>query len=174
VIFDTALVTISRSRAGRPVLIGGRDHLTHRLASRLGRPRNVALALVGAQLTLCTITIAVARAGAGWVLLAGGATLVFGLVMIWQLEGATWLERLERHSEHVGLTPERASVGSERVGMGCKRLGLGSERVGLRSAPPKPEPSAAELQAEAAPLEPIGRGLGARLPELASRDVYQP
>ena len=33
-----------------------------------------------------TITIAVAKAGFGWVLLAGGAALAFGLVMIWQLE----------------------------------------------------------------------------------------
>src|SRR5579884_883045 len=31
VIFDTTLVTISRSRAGRSVLVGGRDHTTHRL-----------------------------------------------------------------------------------------------------------------------------------------------
>ena len=40
-----ALVMISRRRAGLPLLTGGRDHLTHRLASRLGSPRQVALTL---------------------------------------------------------------------------------------------------------------------------------
>src|SRR4051795_3219385 len=78
VIFDTTLVTVSRSRGGRPVLSGGRDHLTHRLAVRLGAPRHVALALATAQLVICALTIAVAEAGIGWVLLAGGAGLLLG------------------------------------------------------------------------------------------------
>jgi UDP-GlcNAc:undecaprenyl-phosphate GlcNAc-1-phosphate transferase len=91
VILDTTLVTVSRTRAGRPVLSGGRDHLTHRLASRLGPPRKVALTLAGGQLTVCALTIAVARAGAGWVLLAGGLGVAFGVVLIWQFEGALWI-----------------------------------------------------------------------------------
>lgn len=90
VILDTSLVTISRTRAGRSVLTGGRDHLTHRLAHRLGSPHNVALTLAGAQLAVCAITIGVAQAGVGWVLLAGGLAVVFGGVLIWQLEGARW------------------------------------------------------------------------------------
>jgi len=89
VIFDTTLVTISRTRAGRSVLTGGRDHLTHRLAESLGAPRNVALSLAGAQLILCGVTIGVAKAGIGWVLLAGGVALGFAGVFIWQLEKAT-------------------------------------------------------------------------------------
>jgi UDP-GlcNAc:undecaprenyl-phosphate/decaprenyl-phosphate GlcNAc-1-phosphate transferase len=90
VILDTSLVTISRTRAGRSVLTGGRDHLTHRLASRLGSPRNVALTLAGAQLAVCAVTIGVAQAGAGWILLAGALAVGFGGVLIWQLEGARW------------------------------------------------------------------------------------
>jgi UDP-GlcNAc:undecaprenyl-phosphate GlcNAc-1-phosphate transferase len=86
VILDTTLVTISRSRAGRPVLSGGRDHLTHRLFKRLGSPRRVALALAGTQLFVCGVTISVAQAGAGWVLLAGGFGIVAGAVLIWQFE----------------------------------------------------------------------------------------
>jgi UDP-GlcNAc:undecaprenyl-phosphate GlcNAc-1-phosphate transferase len=86
VIFDTTLVTISRTRAGRSVLTGGRDHLTHRLALRLGGPRNVALVLAVSQLVVSGVTIAVARAGVGWVLLAGGLATAFGGVLIWQLE----------------------------------------------------------------------------------------
>jgi UDP-GlcNAc:undecaprenyl-phosphate GlcNAc-1-phosphate transferase len=86
VIFDTTLVTISRSRAGRSVLSGGRDHLTHRLRGRLGSPLKVACALAGTQLVLCGLTIVVARAGVGWVLLAAGLALVAGIALLWQLE----------------------------------------------------------------------------------------
>ncbi len=86
VIFDTTLVTISRSRAGQPVLTGGRDHLTHRLVRKLGTPRRVALALAVTQLAVCGLTIAVARAGIGWVLLAGVAMAIVGAALIWQLE----------------------------------------------------------------------------------------
>ena len=88
VILDTTLVTISRSRAGRSVLVGGRDHLTHRLSHRLGAPRNVALTLAITQLAVCGATIAVARAGVGWVLLAGAIAAVFGGLLIWQLESS--------------------------------------------------------------------------------------
>jgi UDP-GlcNAc:undecaprenyl-phosphate GlcNAc-1-phosphate transferase len=86
VIFDTTLVVISRTRAGVPVLSGGQDHTTHRVANLLGRPRNVALALSAAQLLVCAITIGVAQAGEGWVLLAGGAGIVLGGMLIWQFE----------------------------------------------------------------------------------------
>ncbi len=44
-VVDTALVMISRRRAGIPLLTGGRDHMTHRLLSRLGSPRTVAVVL---------------------------------------------------------------------------------------------------------------------------------
>jgi UDP-GlcNAc:undecaprenyl-phosphate GlcNAc-1-phosphate transferase len=93
VIFDTALVVVSRSRGGRPVLSGGRDHITHRLARRLGPPRNVALALATAQLLICVVTIAVAEAGMGWVLLAGAAGVILGAVLLWHFETAPWVER---------------------------------------------------------------------------------
>jgi UDP-GlcNAc:undecaprenyl-phosphate GlcNAc-1-phosphate transferase len=86
VIFDTTLVTVSRSRGGRSLMTGARDHLTHRLAARLDGPRNVALTLSVAQFVLCAVTIGVAQAGVGWVLLAGGLSVVLGLVLIWQFE----------------------------------------------------------------------------------------
>jgi UDP-GlcNAc:undecaprenyl-phosphate GlcNAc-1-phosphate transferase len=91
VILDTTLVTVSRSRGHRPLLSGGSDHLTHRLARRLGGPRNVALTLVVTQLALCAVTIAVVEAGVGWVLLAGAAGVAFGGVLIWQFERSVWL-----------------------------------------------------------------------------------
>jgi UDP-GlcNAc:undecaprenyl-phosphate GlcNAc-1-phosphate transferase len=88
VVLDTTLVTISRSRGGRPVLAGGRDHLTHRLVKRLDSPRRVALALAVTQLFVCGVTITVAQAGPGWVLLAGGFGLVAAAVLIWQFESS--------------------------------------------------------------------------------------
>lgn len=86
VIFDTTLVTISRSRAGRSVLTGGRDHTTHRLGKLLGAPRNVALTLALTQFLLCAVTILVARAGGGWILLAGGVCVLFAAVLGWHFE----------------------------------------------------------------------------------------
>jgi UDP-GlcNAc:undecaprenyl-phosphate GlcNAc-1-phosphate transferase len=94
VILDTTLVVISRRRAGRAILMGGRDHLTHRLANKLREPHKVALALAATQLLVCLVTVAAAQAGIGWVLLAGGLALAFAGVMIWQLENSTWF----RHS----------------------------------------------------------------------------
>jgi UDP-GlcNAc:undecaprenyl-phosphate GlcNAc-1-phosphate transferase len=92
VIFDTTLVTYSRTRAGRSVLTGGRDHLTHRLSSRLGGPHNVALTLAAAQLLLCGATIGLAQAGVGWVLLAGATSVVVGVVLIWQFDRVHWFD----------------------------------------------------------------------------------
>jgi UDP-GlcNAc:undecaprenyl-phosphate GlcNAc-1-phosphate transferase len=121
VIFDTTLVTISRTRAGVPVLTGGRDHTTHRLASRLGRPRNVALALAAVQFVVCGITIGVAQAGEGWVLLAGGFAVVAGIVMIRQFEKSTWLQRAvtppvaEMDARSVEPAPPPALLGSPGV-----------------------------------------------------------
>jgi UDP-GlcNAc:undecaprenyl-phosphate GlcNAc-1-phosphate transferase len=86
VIFDTTLVTVSRTRAGRSVLTGGRDHLTHRLSRSLGAPRNVAVTLAASQLILCGVTIGAAQAGLGWVLLAGALGIVFAGTLIWQLD----------------------------------------------------------------------------------------
>src|SRR3954447_1094686 len=90
VILDTTLVVVSRNRGGRPVLSGGRGHISHRLARRLGQPRNVALVLAAAQVVLCGVTIAVAQAGVGWVVLAGAMGVTLGGALIWELERSPW------------------------------------------------------------------------------------
>lgn len=110
VIFDTTLVTISRTRAGRSVLSGGRDHLTHRLAERLGSPRRVALALATTQVVLCGVTIGVSQAGVGWVLLAGCAGVVLGGLLIWQFESPLRLNQSdERDGYESGPAGSKAS-----------------------------------------------------------------
>jgi UDP-GlcNAc:undecaprenyl-phosphate GlcNAc-1-phosphate transferase len=107
VILDTTLVVVSRSRGGRPVLSGGRDHLTHRLARRIGPPRNVALALAGAQVALCAVTIGVAQAGIGWVVLAGAAGVMLGAALIWVLERSPWFGE---------ASPDRRATGAPPLG----------------------------------------------------------
>jgi len=62
-IFDTTLVVFSRRRAGVPLVTAGRDHLTHRLLSRLGSPRRVALVLGVTQAWLCGTAIVGAEVG---------------------------------------------------------------------------------------------------------------
>ena len=74
-VFDTALVVVSRVRGGRPVLVGGTDHSSHRLAGFGLSPRGVAAVTYGGQLACSTIAIALARSSAlalpitvGWIL----------------------------------------------------------------------------------------------------------
>jgi UDP-GlcNAc:undecaprenyl-phosphate GlcNAc-1-phosphate transferase len=89
-VLDTTLVVVSRLRAGRPVLSGGRDHLTHRLASRLGSPERVAAAVALGQAGLAAVTIVAADRSGGWTGLVASTTLTLGVVAIWALEQPRW------------------------------------------------------------------------------------
>jgi UDP-GlcNAc:undecaprenyl-phosphate GlcNAc-1-phosphate transferase len=87
-IFDTTLVTISRSRRGLlPFATPGKDHSAHRLA-------NLGLGQRGAVLTMY---MAGAICGSAAVLVtylsSSGAILIGGLVMISMLPALAWLER---------------------------------------------------------------------------------
>ena len=84
--FDTVFVVISRRRAGRPVLLGGTDHSSHRLSRAGLSARTVALALYGAQLASSTVAIAIVRRPdvlwslvLGWLLVAAGVVAVVRL-----------------------------------------------------------------------------------------------
>jgi UDP-GlcNAc:undecaprenyl-phosphate/decaprenyl-phosphate GlcNAc-1-phosphate transferase len=113
VIFDTTLVTVSRSRAGRSILTGGRDHVTHRLAQILGSSRRVAVVLGSSQFCLCALTIGVAKAGSGWVLISGAVGVVFGTVLVWHFETSNGFKIERRPSELAHKSdPEPISVAS--------------------------------------------------------------
>jgi UDP-GlcNAc:undecaprenyl-phosphate GlcNAc-1-phosphate transferase len=116
VIFDTTMVTISRSRAGRSVLQGGRDHTTHRLNKQLGSPRRVALTLATTQTLLCALTIGVAKAGTGWVLAAGGLGILAGAVMIWQFETSPWFKVTQARSDGFATADGGGSAGTGEPG----------------------------------------------------------
>jgi hypothetical protein len=85
-ILDTALVVFSRRRGGRPILSGGRDHLTHRLRSRLGSARFVAACLASAQAVLCLIALPLSQAGPGPVVVIAAAYVVAAAGAIYTLE----------------------------------------------------------------------------------------
>lgn len=88
--FDTALVVVSRLRREVGVFSGGRDHLTHRLLTRLGSTRRVALALAGSQAALCgagALFCAVDRSAA----MAGSLIVIgLGIAGVALLESPRW------------------------------------------------------------------------------------
>lgn len=98
-ILDTTLVVISRRRGGRPVLSGGRDHLTHRLRTILGgSPRMVALCLAAVQGLLCLLAVGLSTIGPLPVALAAAGYLFGCAAAIWALETkqlpvVTWTAR---------------------------------------------------------------------------------
>jgi UDP-GlcNAc:undecaprenyl-phosphate GlcNAc-1-phosphate transferase len=68
-IFDTALVWAARRAAGRPFLLGGRDHTTHRLVALGLSERRTVLTLYAASALLGGAALAVARGNLGVVVL---------------------------------------------------------------------------------------------------------
>lgn len=126
VILDTTLVAYSRRRGRRPVFSGGRDHLTHRVIGRLGSTHAVAATLAVTQFVIAAIAIAVARAGVGWVLLAGSLCIVFGAVLIWRLE-RMWLAATGDNAEREPIATARANAARTM------------EPVGTAQAEPQPE-----------------------------------
>src|SRR5680860_309943 len=89
-VVDTALVMISRRRARIPLLTGGRDHMTHRLATRLGEPRRVAIALGTIQAVLGAVAVGVVQLGEGLVVSAWATWFVAATAAVVLLETATW------------------------------------------------------------------------------------
>ena len=92
-IFDTTLVSISRRRGGRPLLSGGRDHLTHRLALRLGSTRRVPVALAVGQAVLCTAALGAVYGGTIWIITSGSAAVCIAVAAGIYLEDVALFSR---------------------------------------------------------------------------------
>jgi UDP-GlcNAc:undecaprenyl-phosphate/decaprenyl-phosphate GlcNAc-1-phosphate transferase len=97
---DTCVVMVSRHRAGRPLMLGGTDHVSHRL-HRLGLSTGqVALALSGTAAVTCLAVIPILR---DWVpapvpLVIGGG---LGAVLVWLL---LKVPVYAKHDEHLRTT----------------------------------------------------------------------
>jgi UDP-GlcNAc:undecaprenyl-phosphate GlcNAc-1-phosphate transferase len=89
-VFDTTLVVVSRRRARVPLVTAGRDHLTHRLLSRLGTEPRVAVTLALVQAWLCLGAIVGAGVGKGALALVALAAVICGLVAVGVLDSLPW------------------------------------------------------------------------------------
>ena len=92
-ILDTALVIVSRRRRGIPFVTGGRDHLTHRLLSRAGSARRVAVLLAAGQGVLAGVAIACTQLGTAFTLAAAVALAAAGAAALIVLESPAWRPR---------------------------------------------------------------------------------
>jgi len=92
-LLDTALVVVSRTRRGVSVLTAGRDHMTHRLRTRLGTPRRVALAVGGGQAVLALAVLVADRLGPAPVYAAGVLYAVLVVMTVAKLETPPWAPR---------------------------------------------------------------------------------
>ena len=113
-ILDTSLVMVSRRRGGRPLMTGGRDHLTHRLHTQLDTPRAVAGSLAVAQLSLCSLAIVAGLVGVGAILGVTALVLGAGALAITRLERNPWFDApaaqillAETHAAQLRRRPSR-------------------------------------------------------------------
>jgi hypothetical protein len=135
-IFDTTLVTISRLRAGRSPLVGGTDHLSHRLLAR-GFSLRVALAvLVGGQLALGVLAfvVAVAPRTVGWALV-GLVAVASALALRFFLRLPEWTPPIHQElSRDVRLALARAIDSLEMFEDAAKASGLaGADQATMRA-----------------------------------------
>lgn len=93
VILDTTLVTVSRRRGSRPLLTGGRDHLTHRLRTRLGTAQDVARALSIAQVGLCVAAVTISLLDPGMLLPFAALMALLAARLVWVLESPPWFDQ---------------------------------------------------------------------------------
>lgn len=89
-VFDTALVSVSRTRRGVRLVTGGRDHLSHRLLLVALDPRRVAIALAALQGLLSTLAIAGYELGADAVDLFALGTFLAAVAGIIALDTPRW------------------------------------------------------------------------------------
>ena len=151
-VLDTATVTLSRLRRGRPVSLGGSDHLSHRLVARgLSRGRAVAL-LVAAEALLGVLAVLGGRRvlPLGWTLAA--ALLVLGAVAAAALPARVYSEDV------VGLPrPVRLALAAVVV----VPVVLAAPALGALGAASSPARAATTLTEHALDAMAAGDGRGA-------------
>jgi UDP-GlcNAc:undecaprenyl-phosphate GlcNAc-1-phosphate transferase len=107
-VLDTTLVVVSRRRRHVPVVAGGRDHLTHRLHTRLASARRVAVALALAQALASVLAILSAESGRTTLIVSTIGLVTLGIAIVALLERPAWARR-EREA---GQELARSAAGS--------------------------------------------------------------
>jgi UDP-GlcNAc:undecaprenyl-phosphate/decaprenyl-phosphate GlcNAc-1-phosphate transferase len=89
-ILDTILVVVSRTRRGVSLVTAGRDHLTHRLHTKLASARVVAAVLAVAQAGVSLFAVAAGRMGRTTIIVVALAFLALGAAVVALLERPAW------------------------------------------------------------------------------------
>lgn len=89
-VLDTMLVIVSRTHRGASLATGGRDHLTHRLRTKLRSAGAVALTLVLAQAAVAALAVAALHLGRTAIIVAALGCLSLGAAIIALLESPGW------------------------------------------------------------------------------------
>jgi UDP-GlcNAc:undecaprenyl-phosphate GlcNAc-1-phosphate transferase len=87
---DTTLVVVSRLRRGAGVFTGGRDHLTHRLRSKIGSARGVAVVLGASQAGLSIAGALLVGADKSLAALGATCLIAVGIAVVARLESPGW------------------------------------------------------------------------------------
>jgi UDP-GlcNAc:undecaprenyl-phosphate GlcNAc-1-phosphate transferase len=109
-ILDTALVSLSRTREGIPLVTAGRDHLTHRILMRLRSERRVALALAITQALLCGLAIAGESLGPLALGLLAALAITAGAAALLRLDSPTWKPARPRPQPAFPTVPPAVAV----------------------------------------------------------------
>ena len=112
-IFDTTLVTITRRLSGRPVSIGGRDHLSHRLVAYGLADQQAVLVLWGISFLSGSLALLAAMYGVGRFISIGAVSLL-SLILF-----GIYMGRFEEK-----LPPTRLAEARVRRELASRRLGL--------------------------------------------------
>jgi UDP-GlcNAc:undecaprenyl-phosphate/decaprenyl-phosphate GlcNAc-1-phosphate transferase len=120
-VLDTMLVVVSRTRRHVSLATGGRDHLTHRLRTRLGSPRGVAAALALAQGGVSLCAIVTARDGRTAVVAVALCFLGLGAMAVALLERPAWSAPGLGVGEVAGLGVDGAQARGDVEKLGPRR-----------------------------------------------------
>jgi UDP-GlcNAc:undecaprenyl-phosphate GlcNAc-1-phosphate transferase len=105
-VLDTLLVVVSRTRRGVSLVTAGRDHLTHRLHTRLASARVVAVALAVAQAAVSLFAVAAGHMGRTTIIVVALGFLALGAAVVAVLEQPAWATSRGHPVDSLARRPE--------------------------------------------------------------------
>ena len=105
-VLDTLLVVVSRTRRRVSIATGGRDHLTHRLHTKLASPRAVAATLALTQAAVSGFAIVAAQSGRTTIIVTALGILGLGVAAVAVLEHPAWATAGTQPAEPIAGTQQ--------------------------------------------------------------------